>query len=126
MDARTDKDSKVSVIIVNWNGRRFLHDCLASLSVQSYTPDEIIVVDNGSTDDSVFFVKDRFPRVRVIEVGKNAGFTGGNTAGLEVARGEFVALLNNDTRVEKNWLENLIRPMIVDPKVGICASKIFF
>ena len=117
---------KISVIVVNWNGQRFLQDCLGSLSGQTYTNREIILVDNGSTDSSVAYVRENFPSVKIVELRENTGFTGGNTEGLKVADGEFVALVNNDTRADDRWLENLIQPMHKDPGVAICASKLLF
>jgi len=117
-------DPFVSLIIVNWNGEQFLHDCLQSLSQQTYSSYEIFVVDNGSTDGSVDFVVQNFPHVRLVQLSENTGFAGGNCKGLEVSHGEYVALLNNDTRIDDKWLENLIQPMLDDPAVGICASKL--
>jgi GT2 family glycosyltransferase len=119
-------NKKVSIIIVNWNGERYLRVCLSSLLFQTYANREIIFVDNGSTDDSVRYVKERFPAVNVIELRENTGFTGGNAAGVKVANGEYLALVNNDTRVHERWLENLIQPMLADRNVGICASRILF
>jgi GT2 family glycosyltransferase len=115
---------KVSIIVVNWNGEKFLHDCLDSLCRQTYANREIILVDNGSTDASVSYVKEKFPEVKVVELGKNTGFTGGNTEGLRVGQGEFIALVNNDTRADDRWLDNLLEPMLRDRKIGICASKL--
>jgi GT2 family glycosyltransferase len=121
---RVRKDNPVSVIVVNWNRAGFLKDCLCALSRQSYSNCEIILVDNGSSDGSVSLVKENFPEVKVVELAENGGFTGGNAAGLKVANGEFIALVNNDTRTERDWLERLIHPMLTDPAVGICASKL--
>ena len=118
------KAGKVSIIVVNWNGVSYLEDCLRCLSSQSYANREIILVDNGSSDSSVPFVRQRFPDVEILELGKNTGFTGGNLAGLNIADGEFIALVNNDARVQQGWLENLVKPMLEDRKVGICASKL--
>ena len=73
---------KVSIIVVNWNGERFLKDCLGALSKQSYANCEIILVDNGSPDNSVRFAREYFPEVKVVALSENTGFTGGNTAGL--------------------------------------------
>jgi GT2 family glycosyltransferase len=120
------RTASVSVVVVSWNGRRFLNDCLASLSLQTYPSCEVILVDNGSTDSSVSFAREKFPDVEIIELKENRGFTGGNLAGFKAARGEFVALVNNDTRAEEKWLETLVKPMFEDPAIGICASKIIF
>ena len=120
------EDKKVSIVVVNWNGKRFLKDCLDSLRAQTYANREIIFVDNASTDDSVRYVQEHFPEVAVVALAGNAGFTGGNAAGLKVARGEFISLVNNDTKVHVRWLDNLVQPMLTDESVGICASKILF
>ena len=114
----------VSIIVVNWNRAGLLNDCLRALCSQSYSDYEIIVVDNGSADDSVTMVKEHFPLVTLVELTENRGFTGGNAAGLEVAVGEFIALVNNDACVAPDWLEKLLRPMLMDSAIGICASKL--
>jgi len=97
---------------------------LGRLSLQTYPDREIILVDNNSKDFSVSFVREKFPAIKIIELDDNRGFTGGNLEGLKAARGEFIALINNDTRAEERWLENLVRPMMDDDRVGICASKL--
>lgn len=115
----------VSVIVVNWNGRRFLHACLDALVRQRYVGDvELLLVDNGSTDGSVPFVKAHFPTVTVIELQTNTGFTGGNAEGLKHARGDYVALINNDTRADEQWLAHLMAAMEADRRIGLCASKL--
>lgn len=114
----------ISLIVVNWNGRHLLKECLSSLSQQTYSPTEIIVVDNGSTDGSVDFLRQNFPYVQLVQLTENYGFAGGNLKGLAVAQGEHIALLNNDTRAEEQWLENLLQPMLENPEIGICASKL--
>jgi GT2 family glycosyltransferase len=119
-------NNKVSVLVVNWNGERFLKDCLGALSDQSYGNREIILVDNGSTDNSLGLTRENFPAVRIVALAENRGFAGGNAAGLKIAEGAFIALVNNDARVDKAWLENLIQPMLRDYAVGICASKLIF
>ena len=118
------KPGKVSIIVVNWNGAHYLRECLRSLSEQTYTNFEIILVDNGSSDDSIRLVREHFQKVKLVELADNLGFTGGNTAGLTVAQGDFIALVNNDTRAEADWLEKLLPPMLTDSTVGICASKL--
>ena len=117
-------DNRVSLIVVNWNGERFLKHCLSALSSQTYADCEIILVDNGSSDDSVSLVKANFSEVKIVELAENRGFTGGNAAGLNVASGKFIALVNNDAWAERDWLERLLQPMLGDPTVGICASKL--
>jgi GT2 family glycosyltransferase len=116
---------KVSVIVVNWNGASLLKDCLGSLFHQNSIRAEVIFVDNGSNDLSVRYVNDQFSTVKVIELSENIGFAAGNAAGLRVASGDFIALFNNDAYAEEHWLRNLMQPMLDDPAIGICASKIF-
>ena len=118
--------NRISVIVVNWNGRRFLEDCLGSLCRQTFPYLETILVDNGSTDSSVGLVREKFPGVKIVELKENRGFTGGNLAGIEAAHGEFIALVNNDARADEKWLETLLQPMLQDPTVGICATKLIF
>jgi len=121
---------KVSVIIVNRNGKEYLDNCLTSLFGQSYKNFHLIFVDNGSTDGSIDFVKNNFPGVKVIALDKNYGFAKGNNIGIEEALKDkevkHVALLNNDTKVDKNWLEELVKVAENDDKIGSCQSKILF
>ena len=81
------RENKISIIVVNWNGQRFLSECLGALSRQTYANREIIFVDNGSADSSVRYVKEEFSDVKIIELRENTGFTGGNAAGLRSSRG---------------------------------------
>jgi GT2 family glycosyltransferase len=115
----------LSVIIPNWNGKKFLAECIDSLKEQTFPDFEVILVDNGSTDGSVEFVEERYGNfVRIIRNSRNLGFTGGNNTGIRAAKGEFLVLLNNDTRVEPTWLEGLTEAIGRDPRVGMWASKV--
>src|SRR4030065_2470068 len=115
-----------SVIIVNWNGKDFLTTCLDSLKLQSYSNFEVIVVDNGSNDGSVEFLRQYYlPFVKVIENKENLGFSGGNNAGIHAAKGKYILLLNNDTEADNRWIEELIKEAEKDRTVGMCASKIY-
>jgi GT2 family glycosyltransferase len=116
----------ISIVIVNFNGLRYLEPCLSSLVRQSYHPFEIILVDNGSSDGSAGYVRAHFPRVILVETGSNCGFAGGTNAGIRTARGEFILTLNNDTIADMKFLENLIKPMTADSRIGMCASKMLF
>lgn len=116
----------VSVVIVNWNGKPYLQGCLPSLLSQTYPYFEVILVDNGSTDGSVEFVSRTFPQIRLIENPENIGFAAGSNIGIEVAKGDYIATLNNDAQADRRWLEELVAPMEADHRVGMCASKILF
>lgn len=116
----------LSVIIPNWNGKRFLEECIDSLKAQTLQDFETILVDNGSTDGSARFVEERYGNfVRIIRNEKNLGFTGGNNVGIRAARGEFLVLLNNDTRADLHWLEELVKATDVDRRIGMWGSKIY-
>ncbi len=115
----------VSVVIVNWNGKHLLGECLDSLMAQNAIGVEIILVDNGSRDGSVEFVRDRYASVRVVSLPENLGFAGGNNAGITVAGGKYIALLNNDTKADPGWLANLMKEAEASPhSTGMWASKI--
>ncbi len=113
------------MVIVNWNGRHLLGECLDSLLAKHMDGLEIIFVDNGSHDGSVEYVREWYRDVRVINLSKNIGFAGGNNAGIRTASGKYVALLNNDTRVDRDWLTNLLATAESGPSaIGMWASKI--
>jgi GT2 family glycosyltransferase len=124
---RQGSDRKVSVIIVNWNGEHFLEDCFHSLQKQSYKNFEVIFVDNFSTDNSLpragRLASDLGIDVKFIELPSNRGFAGGNNEGLKYASGIYIALLNPDTIVEKDWMQRLVDALESHPDAGICASK---
>ena len=115
----------VSVIIPNYNGKRFLDTCLGALARQTYPAErlEIILVDDASTDDSVDFVQRHFPHVRVLSLEHNSGLATACNRGAAIARGDIIALLNNDTEVEPRWVEALVTALAEHPWAGAAASK---
>jgi len=116
-----------SVVVVNFNGQHFLERCLAALLEQELEePFEVLLVDNGSRDDSPAFVRRRFPTVRVIEARRNRGFAGGNNLGMRAARGRYIVLLNNDTQVRAGWLKALVSAAEQNPAAGAIAAKLLF
>lgn len=120
------KRDLVSIIIVNWNGIEHLKKCLPSLTGQSYKKIEIILVDNGSRDGSVDFVKKYFPKIKIIKNKKNLGFAEGNNIGYKYCNGEFILFLNNDTKVTPDFLIKLLKPLKNNPTIGGVQSKILF
>jgi len=124
--ALDDARPLVSVIVVNWNGLAYLPECLGSLALQSYPALEIVVVDNGSTDGSLEYLRrDHGERVRLVESPANTGFAGGNNLGIRAAKGDYLALINNDAAADARWVEALVAAAESDPRVGMCASKIY-
>jgi GT2 family glycosyltransferase len=114
-----------SVIILNWNGRHLLEECLSSIHSQTFRDFETIVVDNGSTDGSVAWVEERWAgSVSTVVLPSNLGFAGGNNAGIRRARGRFVILLNNDTAVDPGWLAALGDAVRRHPDAGMFTPKI--
>jgi len=117
----------ISIIILNYNGKILLQSCLDSVLQQTYSDFEIIVLDNGSSDDSYEFLKANYgniPNIKIIHVDKNLGFAGGNNYALNFAKGEYVVLLNNDTIVDTNWLKELFDAITTLPKAGIIQSLV--
>jgi GT2 family glycosyltransferase len=115
----------VSVIILNYNSLPHLSDCFDSLLRLEYPADrvELILADNASTDGSVEWLMAHYPIARVVLNGANLGFAGGNNEAAKAARGEWLAFLNPDTRVDPHWLAELIEPIQRDPQLACVASK---
>ena len=116
--------TKASIIIPNWNGLDLLKDCLQSLEKQSYKDFEIIMVDNGSTDNSLEYVKKNFPQVKIKNLSKNFGFAKAINEGVKTSGGQHVVFLNNDTSVDRDWLKNLIKCADDHPEVISVNSKL--
>lgn len=115
----------VSVVIANYNGKHLLKTCLDSVFNQTYKNYEVILVDNGSTDGSVEFIKENYPSIKLFVNSKNLGYAVGYNMGIEEAKGKYIATLNNDIKIEPDWMENLIEVAEneKDRKVGMYASK---
>jgi GT2 family glycosyltransferase len=125
----SDDVDLVGIVLVNWNGWRDTAACLESCAGLTYPRVTCFVVDNGSTDESVTRLRERFPHVRLIETGANLGFAGGVNAGMHAALAQgagYVWLLNNDTIVDADALSALVEAMEAFPSVGIAGSRIDF
>jgi len=116
---------RATVIIPNWNGRGLLSRCLPALFSQSYPEFEIVVVDNGSTDESAAWIKSRFPSVRVIAQDHNTGFAAACNSGIQASSTELVVTLNNDTAPYADWLARLVEAADQHRDVGMFASTLF-
>jgi len=116
--------ARVTVVIPNWNGERFLDLCLGSLGNQSFRDFETVLVDNGSEDGSLDFVAENFPGTKTVALGENRGFAAAVNAGIEASEAEYVVLLNNDTEQDRGWLEALVRAAEDHPESGFFASKL--
>jgi len=116
----------LSVIILNWNGKHFLKECLDSLMGQTFKDFEAIVVDNGSKDGSVEFIRREYGKfVKLLQNERNLGVAAGNNAGIKYAEGEYIVILNNDTWSKPTWLEELVKGIDSDSQVGMWASKVY-
>lgn len=115
---------KVAIVILNWNGQQMLADYLGQVVEYSKDEAEIIVADNGSTDDSVEWVRTHFPEVRIIQLDRNYGFAEGYNKALVQVDCTYYVLLNSDVEVTPHWLTPLIEEMDARPEVAACQPKI--
>lgn len=114
----------VSVVIPNYNGKKYLETCMKSLMKQSLKPEEIIIVDNASKDGSIEYIKEEFKeKVTLICLDENYGFSKAVNEGIKKSTSEFIALLNNDTELDEKWLEELYKCIQKDEKIFSCCSK---
>jgi len=116
-------NTSVAVVILNWNGRSLLEEFLPSV-VQHSSDARIYVIDNGSTDDSLSFLKAKFHQVQIIELDKNYGFAGGYNRGLKDVNEDLWVLLNSDVAVSENWLDPMIAAFEQNPALSIAQPKI--
>lgn len=117
---------RATVVIPNWNGKRFLGECLDAVAAQTAGRPAVIIVDNGSTDGSAAFVRENYPWVELIAVSQNEGFSRAVNRGIHAAGTEFIALLNNDAAPDPEWLAALVSALDKNPGVDSCASRIVF
>src|SRR3989344_6053610 len=120
------KNKKVAIIIVNWNGKKFIKDCLNAVFKQTHKKFKVYLVDNGSTDGSSDFVNKIFPQTKIIQLDKNYGFAKGNNVGIKEAFKDksikYIVCLNNDTIVDKNWLKEMVKTAGSNNKIGAVGS----
>ncbi len=115
---------KVAVVILNWNGKGFLETFLPSVVKYNAANSEIIIADNASTDDSVLFLKNNYPQLKIINNAVNGGFAKGYNDALKNVDAEYYVLLNSDVEVTPNWIENTINLMDADKTIAACQPKV--
>lgn len=120
------KNPKISIIIVNWNGKNYLFDCLNSVYKSNFLDYEIIIIDNGSKDESQKMLQKKFLEIKLILNKKNLGFAKANNQGIKIAQGEFIFLLNNDTVIHPDLLRILSDKLSSNEKIGIVGPKIYY
>lgn len=113
---------KVSIVVLNYNGKRYLDDCFQSLAEVDYPNFEVVMVDNNSTDDSVEYIKRTYQWVRIIQTGRNGGFAFGNNFGIKETDGKYVFLLSNDTIATKDFLHKVVEVAESNSDVGVVGA----
>lgn len=114
---------KVAVVIIHWNRQNLLEQFLPSVCNSDYDNYEVYVIDNASTDDSVAYLKEHFPQVKIVELSENHGYAGGYNLGLQYIKADYYILLNNDIEVPRNWIKPVIDIMESDKKIAACQPK---
>lgn len=118
----------VSIVVLNYNGKQYLHNCIKTVLENSYPNFEVVLVDNASTDGSIQPIQDCYgadPRLKIIKNEKNLGYSGGNNLGLGHSKGRYIVFLNNDTTVEADWLIRLVDALEHDSTIGIAQSLMY-
>ena len=115
---------KVAVVILNWNGRKHLEQFLPSVTAATYSNYEVIVADNGSTDDSLSFLHLHYPNIRTILFKENYGFAKGYNEALKQVTADYYVLLNSDVEVKPGWLEPMVELLEKDRSIAACQPKI--
>ncbi len=114
----------IAIAILNWNGKRYLEQFLPSVIASTYSNKEIVVIDNASGDDSVVFLKEQYPDVRIIQLDRNYGFARGYNQGLRQVKADYYVLLNSDVEVMPGWIEPVLALMESNKNIGACQPKL--
>ena len=121
---RSGEKPQISIVIVNYNGESFISETIAAAEAQTLSPHEIIVIENGSKDDSMRILQEMGGRIRLFDAGGNLFFCKGSNLGISHARAEFVLLLNNDCILDSTYLEKAAQPLLEDNSIGAVTGKI--
>lgn len=124
MTGLIEKSPLVSIIVLNYNGKQYIENCLSSLLHSDFKNYEIIFVDNASTDGSADFVRKHFPKAKIIQTKTNLGFAEGNNIGARYSTGTYLIFLNNDTQVTPHWIAGMVESVQSDATVGLCGCKV--
>ena len=114
----------VAIVILNWNGRKFLEQFLPSVLASTYTNKRVIVADNASTDESIIFLQQHYPQVEILYSNKNFGFAGGYNYFLKQVEADYYVLLNSDVEVTPGWIEPVIELMLAHPNIAAAQPKL--
>jgi GT2 family glycosyltransferase len=114
----------VSIVILNWNGKKFLEQFLPSLLASTYERYEVIIADNGSTDDSLAFLRQQYPHLRLIIFNVNHGFAKGYNEALKQVESDYYILLNSDVEVQSGWIEPMVELLESNTHIAACGSKL--
>ncbi len=122
--------AKVSAIVVSWNGKQYLEECISSLLEQSFEDTEVILIINGSTDGSEEFMKERFPKkryskLRIINTKKNIGFGPAVNVGIRASKAKYIAFFNDDMKIDKDCIKNMYE-LLEKRKAAACSAKLLF
>ncbi len=116
--------NETSIVVINYNGLSYLEELFSSIKIQTLPPEEVLLVDNASSDRSAEFIEERYPETRIIRLNQNLGFAAAANTGIRESRSEAVALVNTDIRLDPDWLEHLAAAMASDEKIAAVAAKI--
>lgn len=120
----SDSFTLASFIIPNYNGRNFINVCLDSIKQQTYKSFEVIVVDDASEDDSCYYIASQYPWVHLIQLERNTGFCHAVNTGIKASKGDYIALVNNDVELDKDWLIYMLQAMQTYPDAFGISSKV--
>lgn len=115
---------RVAIVILNWNGKKLLEQFLPSVLSTRYSNCSIVVADNGSTDDSVSFLKQQYPSVEIIQLRNNLGYAGGYNQALKQVSADYYVLLNSDVEVSPDWINPMVTLLEADKTIGACQPKL--
>ena len=124
IDRPEGKSVQVSFVTPHWNKLELLRKALKTLEEQTYQDFEIIIIENGSTDGSVEFIKNNYPAIHLIELPENIGYAPAANLGIQHAAGEYIAFYSNDVYSDRCWLERMVRALDTHPDIGFCGCRI--